>query len=68
MIAPLFHLMAGTRGNRRAAKTAYFIDHNEKERPFFAIIGSTAYGKDPRLEVLVIVTSASNKGMADIHD
>lgn len=49
-------------------KQPYFIYHKKKAPLFFAAIGRAPYGLEHGHEGFVIVTSASNKGMVDIHD
>ena len=49
-------------------KQPYFIYHKKNAPLFFAAIGRAPYGQDHGHEGFVIVTSASNKGMVDIHD
>jgi len=49
-------------------KQPFFIFHKKKEPLFFAAIGRQPYGQDHGKEGFVIVTSASNQGMVDIHD
>ncbi|WHQ73489.1 SOS response-associated peptidase family protein [Pantoea sp. Lij88] len=49
-------------------KQPYFIYHKKKAPLFFAAIGRAPYGQEHGHEGFVIVTSASNKGMVDIHD
>ena len=49
-------------------KQPYFIFNLKKVPLFFAAIGRAPYGQKHGHEGLVIVTSASNKGMVDIHD
>lgn len=49
-------------------KQPFFIHHKDDHPLFFAAIGKQPYGKDHGKEGFVIVTSASNQGMVDIHD
>ncbi|MCX2194475.1 SOS response-associated peptidase family protein [Pantoea agglomerans] len=49
-------------------KQPYFIYHKTHEPLFFAAIGKAPYDEPHGHEGFLIVTSASNKGMVDIHD
>ncbi|KNC07627.1 hypothetical protein AC790_18945 [Pantoea sp. RIT-PI-b] len=49
-------------------KQPYFIYHKTHEPLFFAAIGKAPYNDPHGHEGFLIVTSASNKGMVDIHD
>jgi putative SOS response-associated peptidase YedK len=49
-------------------KQPYFIYHKTHEPLFFAAIGKAPYDEPHGHEGFMIVTSASNKGMVDIHD
>lgn len=49
-------------------KQPFCIYHKDNQPLFFAAIGRQPYGQDHGKEGFVIVTSASNRGMVDIHD
>ncbi|MBK4772562.1 MAG: SOS response-associated peptidase [Pantoea sp. Morm] len=49
-------------------KQPFCIYHKDNQPLFFAAIGRQPYGQDHGKEGFVIVTSASSRGMVDIHD
>ncbi|WP_277977973.1 SOS response-associated peptidase family protein [Pantoea endophytica] len=49
-------------------KQPYFIYHKQREPLFFAAIGKAPFHEQHGHEGFLIITSASNEGMVDIHD
>lgn len=49
-------------------KQPYFIHHEDGQPIFMAAIGSTPFERGDEAEGLLIVTSAADKGLVDIHD
>ncbi|CZX70335.1 Gifsy-2 prophage protein [Enterobacter hormaechei] len=49
-------------------KQPYFIHRADNQPIFMAAIGSTPFERNDEAEGFLIVTSAADKGMVDIHD
>jgi len=50
------------------AKQPYFIHREDRQPIFMAAIGSTPFERSDEAEGFLIVTSAADKGLVDIHD